>query len=373
MAQLQIGADQAVWEQICKKVDTMMLNIGSKSPHVAGDDGIYDDLRLDAWTSGFWPGILWIMYDMTGEKRYKEAAWPWDERMEQLFIQENRFSHDVGFQFLPTAVIKHTLTGDTEASRRGLFAANFLAGRFNLQGKFLRAWGEEKIGWSIVDTAMNLSILFWASKVSKDPRYHHIAKAHADTVIEHFIREDGSTYHIVRFDPETGARVDALGGQGDAEDSAWSRGAAWALYGMTNAYTYTGDSKYLKAAQRVANFFIAHLPEDSVPHWDFRADLEGGQIPRDSSAGACAASGLLDLASLLEEKEGRYYLAAAKRILDSLYENYGTWNDSSHEGMLIQGTGHKPADKNVNVSLIYGDYYFVEAIAKLNGWKHRIF
>ncbi|SFS86871.1 glycoside hydrolase family 88 protein [Paenibacillus sp. 453mf] len=373
MVQLQTAANQAVWEQICRKVDAVLPRMADKCPHVAQSDGIYDDTRLDWWTSGFWPGILWIMHDMTGEQRYKDASWSWDERMERLFLTENRYDHDVGFQFLPTAVIKHTITGDKDGARRGLFAANFLAGRFNLKGNFIRAWKADKTGWSIVDTAMNLSLLFWAAKESQDPRFMHVAKAHADTVVRHFIREDGSAYHIVRFHPETGERADAIGGQGAAPDSAWSRGAAWALYGMTNAYTHTGDESYLRAAQRVANFFIAHLPEDGVPYWDFRADEEEGGIPRDSSAGACAASGLIDLAGHLPDQEGRGYLAAAERILGSLYQSYGTWDNSAHEGMLLQGTGNRPADENVNVSLIYGDYFFVEATAKLNGWKHRIF
>ncbi|MNJ57386.1 Unsaturated chondroitin disaccharide hydrolase [compost metagenome] len=121
------------------KGERMLRQIGDKSPHAAKVDGIYDDMRLDWWTSGFWPGILWILYDLTGKERYKEAAWGWDEKLECKMMQDNNFHHDVGFQFLPTAVIKHKLTGDPDALRRGLFAANFLAGRYNLAGGFLRA------------------------------------------------------------------------------------------------------------------------------------------------------------------------------------------------------------------------------------------
>ncbi|WP_196427029.1 glycoside hydrolase family 88 protein [Paenibacillus woosongensis] len=363
----------AVWEQIGLKLDVMIAAMGEKSPHVAGATGKYDDMRLDWWTSGFWPGMLWIAYDITGAERYKKAAWNWDERLEKLMLQANNFDHDVGFQFLPTAAIKYKLTGDAEARRRALYAANFLAGRFNLRGKFIRAWNGDKHGWSIVDTGMNLSLLFWAASESGDPRFSHIAQEHANTMLNYFIREDGSVHHIIDFDPVTGEIAEAIGGQGAGPDSAWSRGAAWALYGMANTFRYTGEPKYLQAAQRVANFFIAHLPEDQVPHWDFRVEtgLEGE--PRDSSAGACAASGLLELADLLREPEGRCYRMAAERILGSLYENYGTWDLPTHEAILLQGTGHKPAGQNVNVSLIYGDYFFVEAIAKLNGWSHRIF
>lgn len=365
-----------VWPRLVAKVSRMRESLGNRSPHVAGSDGIYDDTRLDWWTAGFWPGMLWLMYEMTGDDRWRETAWSWDERLFELFLQENAFDHDVGFHFLPTAVFKYKLTGDKNALRRGLFAANFLAGRFNPRGNYLRAWnGGDKAGWSIIDTMMNVSLLFWASQESGDPRFAHIAKAHADMVVKQFVRADGSTHHIVAFDPESGERVEALGGQGAGPDSAWSRGNAWALYGLANTYRHTGDSAYLSAAQRVANFFIASLPEDGVPPWDFRASLEAGDggIPRDTSAGAIAASGLLELVDLLEESVGRPYRVAAERILGSLAAKYATWDDPQHEALLVQGTGHKPANQNVNVSLIYGDYFFVEAIAKLRGWNRRIF
>src|SRR5690606_3104628 len=144
------------------------------------------------WTSGFWPGILWVMYEMSGDEQYKTAAWGWDEKLEQKMVQANNFHHDVGFQFLPSSVIKYKLTGDEDAKRRGLFAANFLAGRFNLAGQYLRAWNQEKIGWSIVDSSLNLSILFWAAQEIGDPLFDQIGKAPANTVVIHFIREDGS-------------------------------------------------------------------------------------------------------------------------------------------------------------------------------------
>ncbi|MRN55995.1 glycoside hydrolase family 88 protein [Paenibacillus monticola] len=362
-----------LWEQIERKVEVMTALIGDKSPHVAKADGKYDDQRIDWWTSGFWPGILWVMYDMTGKVQFKEAAWNWDERLERQMLAPNAFDHDVGFQFLPTAVIKYELTQDQDAVRRGLFAANFLAGRFNLNGQFIRAWNGDKHGWSIIDTSMNLSLLFWASRQSGDPRYAQVAQAHADTVLKHFIREDGSVNHIVCFDPGSGECLEVLGGQGQSPESGWSRGTAWALYGMANTYRHTGDRTYLRAAQRVAHFFMANLPEDYVPHWDFRADASLAGEPRDTSAGACAASGLLELAESLPVIEGRVYRQAAERIVQSLYEHYGTWEDEGHEAILLQGTGHKPAKDNVDVSLIYGDYFFVEAVAKLAGWKHRIF
>ncbi|ANE48510.1 glycosyl hydrolase [Paenibacillus swuensis] len=359
-------------QRLEEKVLRMVQQMGDKSPHVARADGKYDDMATDWWTSGFWPGMLWIMYDMTGNEKFKEAAWGWDAKIEPWLTKTSLdLHHDVGFQFLATAVIKHTLTGDADGLRRGLQAANFLAGRFNPAGNFIRAWnGDDNAGWAIIDCMMNISLLFWASEVTGDPRYRHIAVRHADTALANFIREDGSVRHIVSFDPETGGFIEAFGGQGFAPDSAWSRGNAWALHGFANVYRWTKDVKYLHAAKRVAHYFIAALPEDGVAHWDFRTGENNP--PRDSSASAIAASGLLEIADAVGEGERGLYLKKAEHIVASLTENYGTWDDPSHEAILTQGTGHLPANSNINVSLIYGDYYYIEAVAKLNGWKHRI-
>nr|WP_169082411.1 glycoside hydrolase family 88 protein [Paenibacillus sp. PL91]MBC9200760.1 glycoside hydrolase family 88 protein [Paenibacillus sp. PL91] len=365
---------QALWESLQQKVDRMIGQMGDKSPHVAAQEtGIYDDMRLDWWTAGFWPGMLWIMHDMTGKEHYKEAAWEWDSRFERRMIEDHNFHHDVGFQFLPSAIMKYKVTGDQDGKRRGLAAANFLAGRFNMAGGFLRAWNQDKTGWSIIDSAMNLSLLFWAAEEIGDPRFAHIGKTHADTIIKHFIREDGSVNHIVSFDPSSGEAIESLGGQGAGPNSAWSRGAAWALHGMANVYRYTGDKTYLYASQRVAHYFMAMLPADSIPHWDFRAAKSLDEEPRDTSAAACAASGLIELSEALPEIQGRPYREAAERILLSLTRSYGTWDRPEHEAILLSGTGNKPAGSNVNVSLIYGDYYYIEAVAKLMGWKRRIF
>ncbi|WP_028611417.1 glycoside hydrolase family 88 protein [Paenibacillus harenae] len=359
------------WEKVRSKADRMIRDIGDASPHVSAS-GVYDDMRVDWWTSGFWPGMLWILHEMTGNDGYRDSAWVWDARIERCFVTANNLHHDVGFQFLPTAVIKHRLTGDEDARRRALAAANFLAGRFNLNGRFLRAWNQEKTGWAIIDSMMNLSLLFWASEASADPRFRQIACAHADTVLKHFIREDGSVHHIVAFDPETGEADEYLGGQGYAPYSSWSRGQAWALYGMAIACRYTGNKRYLRAAQRVAHYFISCLPEDHVPHWDFRTPDPQSQ-PKDTSAAGCAASGLLEIAGLLPNEEGRIYRRAAENILKSLTEHYATLDEPDYQGLLREGTGNKPAGQNVNVSLIYGDYFYMETLAKLLGWPNRVF
>ncbi|WP_042454131.1 glycoside hydrolase family 88 protein [Neobacillus dielmonensis] len=359
-------------ELIQQKIIKNMNQIQDRLPHAAGKDGIFDDTKPSWWTSGFWPGILWTLYDWTGEDGYKSKAEKCNQKLEQYFLHHpNEFDHDVGFQFLLSSVYRFELTGDEESKRLGLMAANFLAGRFNPQGNFIKSW-DRAPGWVIVDCLMNLSLLFWASRVSEDPRFKHIAIRHADTFLQHGVRGDGSTCHILSFDADTGEFIEALGGQGFAPDSSWSRGNAWAIYGFSNMYRYTGDHKYLDAAKKIAHQFITSLPDDDVPYWDHRVECLGLE-PRDSSAAAIAASGLMEIADHVPANEKRIYLAAANKILQSLSENYATWNIPEHQGILLHGTGNKPKGNFIDVSLIYGDYFFIEAIAKLDGRNRHIF
>lgn len=363
---------QEVRDRLETKVDRMIVQLQGKSPHDTGTNGIYASRGTDYWTSGFWPGILWIMHELTGKETYKEAAWPWDTELEQwLANPTEEIHHDVGFQFLSTAVIKHKVTGDKDARRRGIQAANYLASRFNPAGGFIRAWNGDKTGWAIIDCMMNISLLFWASEETGDPRYKHIAVKHAETTMKYGVREDGSTNHILSFHPEKGEFIESLGGQGLSPASTWSRGNAWALYSFANTYRYTGDERFLTVAKRVAHYFIAALPEDHVPYWDFR--LEPGETRqwRDSSAAAIAASGLLEIADLAPLGEKKLYASAAERILVSLTENYATWDEPAHEAILKHATGS--GDSYIDTSLIFGDYFYVEAVAKRNGWKNRIY
>lgn len=353
------------WERIVEKIGRTSRRIGATFPH-ASKNGTYDAMRPSWWTAGFWPGLLWLIYRETGDERLKSIA----EECERLLdgpLHQAIVHHDVGFIWILTAVANYKITGSEESKRRALIAAGQLAGRYNARGRFIRAWHDtaqqNRAGWSIIDTMMNIALLYWATETTADPRFKHIAVDHADTVLREFIRPDGSTHHIVCFDPETGARLEARAGQGHSPDSAWSRGTAWALYGMAISYAYTREDRFLQAAKRVAHFFIANLPADRVPYWDFRVPAGEG-TPRDSSAGACAACGLIELSKLVPPAESALYFDAAVKILQSLYENYSSW-DADEEALLLHATGSAPSGANVDVPLIYGDYFFVEGIAKL--------
>ncbi|XID90728.1 glycoside hydrolase family 88 protein [Paenibacillaceae bacterium WGS1546] len=361
---------EEAWRRAKEKTARNLVRIGDGFPH-ASVNGVYTLEEPHWWTAGFWPGMLWQLYEDGGEERLREAAASCEARLDAVLNGYERLDHDLGFMWTLTSVASYKLLGSKASRTRALKAANFLAARFNLRGRYIRAWnpwfaGENNAGWAIIDCAMNTPLLYWASRESGDPRYRHIAEAHMDTVLEHFIRPDGSVYHIVEFDPPSGQRIRARGGQGYAPESAWSRGTAWALYGLALSYRHVANPAYLHAAKRTAHFFLANLPGDLVPHWDFRAPPEA-KYHRDSSAGAIAASGLLLLAELVDPLEARVYREPAVRMLESLYRNYGAWDRPDEEGLIVEGTSHYPEGKHVGVPLIYGDFFFIEGLARLRG------
>ncbi|MBS4210837.1 glycoside hydrolase family 88 protein [Bacillus sp. FJAT-50079] len=359
-----------VWRRIVTKIERTSKRIGISTPH-ASVDGVYDQMRPSWWTAGFWPGILWQIVAEEDANELKDLAIKCEEGLDESLYNLS-VHHDAGFIWLLTAVAHYKLTGNEQSKHRGLMAASQLASRFNIKGNYIRAWhdglGFNRSGWSIIDTMMNISLLYWASDITNDPRFKHMAMAHADTVLKEFVREDGSSYHIVCFDAETGRRVGERPGQGYSTESAWTRGSAWTIYGLTNCYLHSKEARYLEGAKKAANFFLENLPEDSVPHWDFFVE-KNGETPRDSSAGAIAACGLIELAKVLPDIDRKVYFDAAVRILQSLDKNYGAWNDPNEEGLIKKGTSNVNDDTHVNRPLIYGDYFFVEGIAKLKGSK----
>lgn len=356
--------EDEIWQKIIGKVERMNETIGVSFPYIS-ESGKYNQEDADWWTNGFWPGLLWLVYRETGNESLKDTASLIEANMDAVLTDYYPLHHDVGFMWSLCSVANYKLSGNELSKRRAMTAASHLAGRFNLQGQFIRAWNQpERVGWAIIDCMMNLPLLYWASQESGDPRFSHVATAHANTTLREFLRADGSTQHIVCFDPWTGERLEALGGQGYSPDSAWSRGTAWALYGMALCARYTGDSRYIDAAKRAAHFFLANVPEDGLPPWDFRAPWEEG-MAMDSSASACAASGMLELSLLVPESESAHYRDSAEKLLYKLNERYTAWDDPNEEAILRMGTANRPKNTYVNVPIIYGDYFFAEAICKL--------
>ncbi|MGF7143530.1 unsaturated chondroitin disaccharide hydrolase [Anaerotaenia torta] len=321
---------------------------------------------LNWWTNGFWGGMMWLMYHETGEERYAEIARFSEEKLDQCLEDYYGLHHDVGFMWLLTAVADYRLTKAEDGKRRGMHAANLLAGRFNPAGRFIRAWNSnpysDNTGWAIIDCMMNVPLLHWATEMTGDPRFKQIAVIHADTAMNHFIRPDGSSEHIVEFDPEQGGVVRTHGGQGYENGSSWTRGQAWGIYGFILSYIRTGKIEYLNTAKRIAHYFIANIPESGLIPIDFRQPRE--DLWEDSTAAAIAACGFIEIARAVGDGEKDLYLNAALKLLKALDENRCNW---SRENDCILEKCSEAYHGTKHINIIYGDYFFMEAIFKLKG------
>lgn len=317
------------------------------------------------WTNGFYPGILWKLFLLTGNDNYKELAKHYENLLDIPLENFEGLHHDVGFMWLTSAVADYRITNDSKSRKRGLHAASVLASRYNIKGNFIRAWnGEGNTGWAIIDSMMNIPILYWAAKEMDDPRFTHIAVSHADKVLENFLRADGSVRHIVSFSAMDGSFLSELPGQGYAECSSWTRGQAWALYGFLLSYLHTGDQKYLDASKRTAHYFIAGLTgeDDDVPPCDFRSPRE--PVYKDTTAGAIAACGLWELGNTVCPNEQMLYHNGAVKILKGIEKSCCNWNENE-DGIVLYGT--ERYGQGINMPIIYGDYYFLEALMKIRG------
>lgn len=357
-------------EKIKEKMYAVTERNKEKIPYTT-KDGVFDDRsgpdEINWWTNGFWGGIMWQMYSLTKEELYREAACRTEEKLDAVLMNADGLDHDNGFKWLPTAVAAYRVNKNDKSYNRAILAANNLAGRFNLAGKFIRAWNEwggvDHRGWAIIDCMMNLPLLYWASDVTGDPRFRQIAVAHADTAQQHFVREDGSVNHIVEFDPVNGGMVRTYGGQGYGVGSSWTRGQSWGLYGFVLSYLHTKDEKYLNTSRRIAHYFISNIPENGLIPVDFRQPSECTW--EDSTAAAIAACGLLELAKNVEGRDSEVYLKAALKLLKTLDKERCSW-DSGVDNLLEKCTAEYHS-KEHEFSIIYGDYYFIEALLKLSG------
>lgn len=371
-----------VWlDQVTQKITDKMDWVSDKSQHkipYTTLNGVHDDRAdqnpsgddadgINWWTNGFWGGMLWQMYHVTGQEKYKQYANIAEDKLDACFEQFYGLHHDVGFMWLPTSVANYQLTHNPTSRKRALHAANLLAGRYNPVGEFIRAWNDlsegDTRGWAIIDCMFNIPLLYWASTETGDPRFRHIAERHADTVMNTFVRPDGSVHHIVEFDPFLGGVVKTYGGQGYENGSSWTRGQTWGLYGFMMSYRHTGKEDYLYTAKRIAHYFIANIPESGIIPVDFRQPKEPAY--EDSTAAAIAACGLIEIAKVVGEHEKDLYLGAALKLLRTLDEQRTDW--SSDCDCIVQNGSAAYHSSTHHQSIIYGDYYFIEAILKLKG------
>ncbi|ABX41318.1 glycoside hydrolase family 88 protein [Lachnoclostridium phytofermentans] len=331
------------------------------------------------WTTGFWTGEIWLAYEMTGHEKLKHAGNIQVESFLKRIIEKVDVNHhDMGFLYSPSCVAAYQLTGNETAKKAAIMAADNLMERFIENGQYFQAWGE--IGASdnsrlIIDCLLNMPLLFWASEVTGESIYSEKAEAHIKTAMNYVIRPDNSTYHTYYFDAKTGEPMKGVTHQGNRDGSAWSRGQAWGIYGAALSYKKLKDPMYLEVFKKVTDYFLEHLPEDLIPYWDFDFDT-GSNEPRDSSAGAIACCGMLEMAKYMTNEDSLYYTEMAKKILKALVDRCQVTDTALSNGLLLHGTYAKDSPNNpchnrgVDECNTWGDYFFLEALVRLHkNWK----
>ncbi|WP_297805848.1 glycoside hydrolase family 88 protein [uncultured Polaribacter sp.] len=319
------------------------------------------------WTSGFYPGVLWYAYDITGNERWKNEAIKRTEVFEDF--QNIKEHHDIGFMMFPAYGNGYKISGKKEYKDILLNSAASLASRFNPNVGTIKSWSNKmhprwKQHITIIDNMLNLELLFWAAKNGGDQKYYDIAVRHAETTMKNHFRKDLTSWHVLEYDSINGNVLNRHTKQGFADDSRWSRGQAWGVYGYTMVYKETKDKKYLDFAKKLADTYLSLLPHDMVPAWDF--DVQSNpKEEKDASAAAIVASSLMDLSTFVDsETDQERYFNAGVEILKSLgSEKYSAVGKA--DSFLLHSTGAKSLGHEIDVALIYADYYYIEALSRL--------
>jgi unsaturated chondroitin disaccharide hydrolase len=358
-------------------------NIKMKYPR-SSKDGNITYAGIEEWTGGFWPGALWFMYEYTQKPEWKQAAIKWTETLESNQFNTNH--HDIGFMMYNSYGNGYRLTGNEKYKAILIQSAKSLCTRYNEKVGAIKSWndkpsldGKDILHYPvIIDNMMNLELLFFASKITGDTMYKHIAIKHAEKTMENHVRSDFSSYHVVDYDTITGKAIHKETNQGFAHNSTWTRGQAWGVYGFTMTYRETKDKRFLNTAMKMADFFIHHknLPSDKIPNWDFNVNEAGyaspataqsnqlNYIPRDASAAAILASALLELSNYAGAK-GALYKKTAVEILTSLSSpSYFAKPGTNNHFLLMHCTGNANRVSEVDKPIMYGDYYFLEALLR---------
>lgn len=339
-------------------------------PRSLKDNGTIKKVVSDDWTSGFFPGNLWFLYELSNDNQYKERALSWTAFSEKE--KDNSHSHDVGFKVNCSVGNAYRITKNTHYEKILIEAATTLKNRFNTTVGATRSWDFNRDQWQypvIIDNMMNLELLFEATAISKDSSYYKVADKHAQTTLNNHFREDNSTYHVVVYDTLTGKPIQKITHQGYNDSSSWARGQAWAVYGFTMAYRYTKNKAYLDQAEATAQFFINHqnMPEDGIPYWDFN-DPDIPNTARDVSAATIMASALLEFNTYKPTADFKNY---TEKVLHSLKSDQYILSDSITAPFIFKhSTGHKPANSEIDEPIVYADYYYLEALLRTKAMKN---
>lgn len=369
--------NQEFLEQIIKKVAKRVFDVMPDFVHdfpPASSENLWYSTKdnPDSWVEGFWTGMLWLSYEVTDNALYRAVAeTQLDDYQKRLDEFRGLSHHDIGFLYTPSAVAQYRLTGAPRARALGLRAAELLAKRYSETAGIIQVRDTDVQGVFIADCCMNLPLLFWASQTTGDRSYYLKALRHITQVCSYMIRDDGSTFQRYKIDEVTGEPQFGSQGQGYNDESCWSRGQTWVIYGLALAYRYTREKEFLRMCKRVANYYLNRLPSDLICNWDLIFTGDGD--PRDSSSAPVAACGLLELAGHLPEgdPDKEIYRAAAGRMLQNLSEGYLTPEGKSN-GLLLHGVyvkfgrpGREARGCGDDECCIWGDYFFMEGLLRL--------
>lgn len=331
----------------------------------------YKQSPLPDWTSGMWTGLYWIVYEVTKDEAFRNACENHVKIMQRVADEKISLNdHDIGFKFSPTCVASYKLTGNTDARAAALKAAEIMLKHYCPVNKFiirqgLRTDENNYDGYrTLVDSMMNIPLFFWAYGETGNKAYYDAAVGHYNTTAKYLVREDGSSYHHYQFDPETFAPVGGITWQGHRDESCWTRGHSWLVYGYPVAYRYTKDEKIFDIHRAVTYYFLNNLPSDLIPYWDF--DFNDSSLePRDASAAAVVCAGLLEMCSHLPDgaDDKKLFKNAAGAILKALIKHCLNSGDEG-DGILLHSTGSKPHNMLVDTVETYADYFFVEALVR---------
>ncbi|WP_341224512.1 glycoside hydrolase family 88 protein [uncultured Arcticibacterium sp.] len=346
------------------KVDSFPRNISEGKTN-------WNLVDVKDWCSGFWPGVLWYAYEASGDEALMKDAIRFTLPLKEIAYKPAE-NHDVGFMVNSSYGNAYRLTGDEEYKEVLIAAANNLVTLYDPKVGTILSWPSQMENYqynTIIDNMMNLELLFWASKNGGGQNLYDVAMSHAEKTMEHLVRSDSALYHVGSFDQKTGKFLRGYTHQGYATESMWARGQSWGIYGFSVAYRETGDEEFLKTAIRLTEHYIDRLPEDGIPFWDFD-DPAIPNAPKDASAAAVAACGMLELAGLVEEPALKEkYEKAAESYISKLSSSEYLSGDTN-EALLLHSTGHYPHDSEIDMPIIYADYYYMEALLRLKRLKN---
>lgn len=341
--------------------------------NIGPDNKNWNLVDYEDWTSGFWPGILWQLYEYTNDEVWKNKA----DYYSQLLVPLSKrpaIDHDLGFQMYNSIGHGYRFTKSSAYKEILLNTARSLSGLYNPKVGTILSWPVmvEKMNWphnTIIDNMVNLELFFWASRNGATELYD-VAVKHAETTMNNHFREDYTTYHVVVYDPLSGKKIKGVTHQGYADESLWARGQAWAIYGFTMVYRETKDPRFLDFAQKVTDVYLDRLPENRIPYWDFDVPDILNQ-PRDASAAAVTASGLLELSNYVADSEkANYYLDQAVQMIQVLSTEAFQSRDQN-PAFLLHSTGHYPNGSEIDYAIIYADYYYLEALLRLHKLQNK--